>query len=307
MIKTALQPLQSRWITFLHNQEEVRTGSGNPQQQTQQQQVVDDFVDPYKDVDLDLMDDVTRKTLEATRDSMRKLHNDAKQSKEWQSRYDKLVAHQQQQLQQQQQQVKPQDKPAVPTFEDELYDTYIAKGFAPADAKRMVEINSPIFGRFADRTQKFVESRLAPLQSTIEMQKAEASFMEVESTGIFGSPEIKEAVWVQTQNMIEAGGEVNEQVIENLAIIANHKAGTQVTPQQRQVQPMHQQQQSIAGGTRFTYPGAGRSVQTVQPRIVTPALDPDTAAAIAATKAHMRGFMKPDNKPVRHQITRGGK
>lgn len=307
MIKNHLQPLQLSWSQVFHGEDDgsniqggglTKTTHGQPQQQQQ-----DDFIDPYKDIDFDLLDDTTRMTLEKTRDDMKKLHNDAKESRKWQSRYDS----QQVQLEQLKlQTAQPKDTTKPPTFHDELIATYTELGYSPDQAAQLAKVNGKVLEKFADRTQKYVESTIGPVANVAAVNQAASIFEAVESSGIMASPEVSESVWQQVEQLAKNGEQITDALIQNLAIIANfHSGQQQQITSQPPIKPIPMTIQH-QGGTRFSYPGAGRHVTVAAPRFQPKPLDPDTAAAVAATKTMMLQFGKQTNGKVKSTITRGG-
>lgn len=290
-----------------NGQQQQQQGDPNGQQQQQQPQSALDTID------LDLLDDNTRAAVERARAELTTAMQQAHQARDYQSRYDRLVAEQQRSQQQQQQQVQREDQ-KQPTFEEELEATYIAEGIPPAQAKAHAKLNAKIFGKFSDRVTGFVDGRVAPVAGSVAMNNASLMFQDaLQQSQRLQDPDVAQRVWEAVEATVRQGGQVSNDMIENLSKIYHvdiseargHNGGNRGTPM---FQPQHQQQQQIIqnGSTRHTFPGAGHLAVRTQPQRPTGSdLDPETAAAVAATKVAMGNSFSWANNS-KGKVSRGG-
>lgn len=296
---------------------------GNQGQQQQNQNQQQELESPFKGIDLNLLDDQTRQSIQRAEAQLKDFHGRANQASIYQSEKDKVTAQLQlaqqslQQLQNQsQQQQARQQQQAEPTFEEELTQTYIEGGLQPDQAKAAAAMQAKILGRFGNRFQQQQDQRFAPIIGNVVDSNTQRAFQEAiatDSHGLFQNQELAQKVWEQAEQLKQQGQLVSPQVLHNLARIYSFdmqssgglpQGNAQPFQQQQFLQPPMQQNQQ----TRFTFPGALSHVkqpnQQQQDNV-----DPETQAAMAATVSGWA--VKPaafknvqSNSQVR--ITRGG-
>jgi hypothetical protein len=228
-IGTLLQPLQKGSVSFFfegddggsritggtggnnHQQSSGDTSGangGNNQQQNQQQQQPP--VDPFKDIDLELLAEPERNAVIAARAELTRLNAIAQTAQSFQSRYDQTAAelarlkaaptgNQQQQQNGNQQQQEPL------TFEQELKEIYISEGVPADQAGPLAKLNAKVFGRFAAKTSTVINNAVGPLADTVAMREVTATFNEVSTDPLTGkyfrnlrSPSKCGTVWKRT-------------------------------------------------------------------------------------------------------------
>lgn len=263
------------------------TGDGK-EKQTEEPEVVD----PFKDIDLDLLDENTRKAILAAREELKKVPAMIKQTRGFQSSYDKAMAELQRlqtASQQQQQQPKKEDEPQ--TLEEQIAADYMAEGVDEASAKRAARILAKTLGRTAGATQKYIQEQVQPVAISASLTEATQNFSQAQNSDrrIAEHPEVAQAVWERVEAAAKEGKVLSPQMIANIGkvIFQDHlDAGTiKITPTPPPVTKTTPDQ-----STRFTFPGATHQKPTARPfqQSSTDELDPETAAAVLVTKNLMR-------------------
>lgn len=281
-------------------------GSGDFQgrQQPQQQQGGNqEPPDPFKDLDLDLLDPATRSAIERGRTEMARLNGQAKLASSFQSDRDRLKAeHEKLQqslhsMQNQQRQHQQQQQRQEPTFEDELIDNLVANGLTPEQAKGAAKLQMGMFERFERRFEGKIGQRLAPVVGQVFDQQAQGAFEEAKQNDHFGAmdiPEVAEAVWKNISELAQQGRQVTPEVAENLTAIYYSRylreTGGQM-PTNGEHQSRQQQSQRpnlpppVNTNTRYSYPGAGIHARPPQQQQKGTPVSADEAVAMAATTA----------------------
>lgn len=274
-------------------QQDSERGGGNQQQQQQTPP------DPFKDLDLDLMDPAAREAITNARTEMARLHGRANEASKFQSERDKLL-HQNGQYQQAMEQLKgrtqqqqQQQQPA--TLEEELMQMLVATGMTEAQAKSAAAYQAKMLEKFGTRLEDNIGKRFAPIVGNVVEQNVHAAFNTVRSQdnlGMLDINEVAQATYENLQAIAQRGDLVSPQVAENLASIYYIKylrEHPEVSPNMQQQQ---QQQQDYPNGngnvnTRFTFPGAGHHARTPESQGSTtskkPVYSAEEQAAMAAT------------------------
>jgi hypothetical protein len=294
------------------------TGQGDGQQQQgdgQPSQTEGTFVSPFKDVDRSLLDDVARQAIEKAEVEMQKLHTEAQQKREFQSRHDRLLAQNGQLTSTLQSLQKPtQAATTQQTTEQYLVQYYLDQGIPEANAKSLAKLNAPLQDKMKRETAAEVEERIlakvAPFAASTALQHASSTFQQVMSDdpARMYTDEVKEFAWSKVKESLDAGQVVSSDIIRGLAdigyaqLLRQGKIKPPETFQQPQ-RPMNPNQQT----SRFNFPGAGgnhapaQRQQQANPNV---SLDPETAAAIAATTASWPGQKHNDKNPFNLRVTR---
>lgn len=256
---------------------------------------------PFADIDKDLLDDKTREAITKAEQQFATIANQAKQSRDFQSRFDQTKA----ELDRLQNQVtrgeipsRQQQQAAPATFQDEIFQEYLANNIPEPQAKQLAAMNAKLYDRHAQRITGQIQQNMMPVISNVVDNNARDAFASVQANdrlGIFQNEEVAQQLWDRTQAMAKEGTLVTPEVVQNLGRIywaqSIEKNGmpTSVNQQQQQQQPMDGFSQNGGNGqqqqTRFTYPGAGMSVRPLQFQNNNRPVDAETAAAIGATVA----------------------
>lgn len=298
-MKNHLQPLQSEsnsWADALrakmrpHYEDDAGKKLEGQQQQQQQDVKVET---PFDKIDMDLLDDATKGQVEKAKADFIRVQAEATSFK---TKADQADAYQKelQQLQtgmRHQQQTQQQQQNQPPSFEQRIEKMYIDEfGATPEQAKQHAKIQGRIAREMGTDVRQFVDGRVGPLAGNIAMQEASQEFAALDYHPEVGeilrdNPELKQTMWEKTTAYVEAGNQVTNDFLVNLAKIVSfgHNSGSQRTTV---TQPALQQQQ--VQGTRYTFPGAGHSVKTPIRGVQQTQMDPETAAAAEQTRLMMK-------------------
>lgn len=300
-------------------QQQQQQQQAPPPGQQQQQQQAPPPPDPFKDIDLNMLDETTRNAIVTGRTEIARLHGRALTASQLQSERDKLLhanGQYQQQLQhaQSQRPKQQQQQQAEPTMEDKLCEMLMATGLTETQARPAAKYQASMLDMFGATMEAKIGQRFAPVVGNVMQQNAVAAFNEVKSKdelGILQIPEVAEAVYQSLNDMSARGEMATSQVAENLAAIYYYKhirenGGTpNMTPNIPQPPAPPQVQQ-----TRFTYPGAGIHARPpLQQNNGPAAMTAEESVALAATTAawpvQPKGFQQ--NTP-QHKVfvTRNG-
>lgn len=321
---------QSEPLQWLQNEEQqqhegsvgdANDANLNQNANNQQQQQNAEFVDPWKDVDLDLLPAEVRDTIEKGRNELKKLHGENASARKMQSQFDMQQAEiarlskdlQTKNGQQQQQQQQKKGDPV----EEMLREQYSAQGFDDATTKNLIKVNAPIMRAMQAQILEQVGTGFAPLANAVTEGRALEAFESVRQTDRLGWSrinEVQEQVWQNVQAMQKRGELVDPQVVNNLARIhfsayveehgfpanGQETEHQQTQPIFRPLPPMNNNNGNI-NAPQFTFPGYGSGGNHAQPALNRGAqqvMDPETRAAVAATVQHW---------PVQPKEFKGGK
>lgn len=298
---------ETKW-TFVAPDDGGSGGSGGGQQQQQQQQQT--VPDPFKDLDLDLLDDASKAAIEKARGDFKTLHDEAKQKQSYQSEADRLKVELQRlqtEGQQKQQQQQQNGKQTERTFVDDVYDMLVNRGVAPAEAKKAAELQAEITGTAIAKNNEQIQKDLAPTFATIAEQQLTNSFQSamMQVPAMQEHPELAQAVWEQAQEATKAGVKLSPAALVDLSKI--HYYNLTQEGKIKTAIPMVQQQQQ-QNQQRLTFPGAGSVVARPQTVITgKTAVNADTQAALDAINTQMKNW-SPTGKTTTSsvKITRGG-
>lgn len=289
------------WQPFIEQQQQEE-----PEQKVDDKKEEEDFDDPFKGVDMDILDDATKAKIETARAKLATVAKSNKEATDWRA---KEVAMQKQiddirkQSNPQQQQ---QQQNKTPTLEDEVFQAFKEAGLDDATAKANTKIQMTILGKFGGRMGNNIEQHLIPLQQQTNENAASNMFEEVRSSDSrMQNDEIAQDVWERVEKMVAAGHLPTPEVIRNFGKLAfvDFMEKNPNTPLPKIQPPIKLQSQS----TRHTFPGAGHSTRLPQQQQSTDdSLDEETRDAIAATvggwPVKPKGFDKTDKKVF---VTRG--
>lgn len=302
--KIQIQPLPEQpdhqvWQAFKQQQQQEPPAAGTADP--------NEIQDPFKGIDLDLLDDATRAKIVEAQKSFATIAKDAKEATGLRAQ----ASVHQAEIEKIRSQAIPtplQKQSASPTFEDEVRQSYIDAGITdPKVLEANVKLQMKMFDRFGARIGSTVGKALEPLQANDNNQLATLAFQEVRQTSAYmQNDEVAEAVWSKVQNMVNKGAAPDPAVVANFAKIAyvDFMEKNPNTPP-----PSPPQRTMTTQTTRLTFPGAGHSTQLPSARQVNnDPLDPETSAAVNATiglwPKHPKGF-DPKSVPGAMTITRG--
>lgn len=301
------------------------TGSppqNTPGQQQQQQSpaapVPPAAPNPFEGLDLDLLDDRTRRAVEESQRHLQSLQTQANQASTFQSESDRLktqLAETQRQVQeaadprnqqrQQQQQQQQQQEPL--TLEQETEQYYISQGIEAKMAQQLAKLNAPLFERIEKRTVEAVDKRYTPIVARTLEASATDAFQEAQMNdrmGAFQIPDIAQKVYDRAIEMSQRGQIVDANVLTSLSKIfyfdhleanggqlpnqnvVNGQIHLQTTP--APVMHPYPTNQPTNMNTRHTYPGAGNAPRLPAQRQSNeaPVMSADERAAMEATVSH---------------------
>lgn len=276
-----------------------REGEGPQQQQQQGQQQgqqQQQQTNPFEGIDLEMLDDETRRRIETAQQSFATVANQQQQLQQqiaqqaqlarlYQSRYDQLVSQRGGPDQQQQQQREL-------TLQQELEQLYVQEGIAPDQAKIAARMQGQILEKNNDRLQKQFAQQFAPYAQSAVQAQAHQAFQEAASSdrlGMFRDRNISQRVWDRVNELATNGQQVDTGFIQNLGRIymmeaiergevqiptVNQGSQQQQQPQQQQSPfipaPIPNQQQPMAGQASnvpmpvFGFPVAGPQQQATR-------------------------------------------
>lgn len=299
------------------------TGSppqNQPGQQQQQQEppAAPEIPDPFAGIDMDMLDDRTRREVQKAKDTFATVANTARQASTFQSEADRLktqLAETQRQVQEaadprtrtqpQQQQQQQQQEPL--TLEQETEQYYISQGIDAKMAQQLAKLNAPLFERIEKRTVEAVDKRYTPLVARTLEASATDAFQEAQMNdrvGAFQIPDIAQKVYDRAVEMSQRGQLVDANVLTSLSKIfyfdhleanggqfpsqnnVNGQIHLQTTP--APVMHPYPTNQPTNMNTRHTYPGAGNVPRLPAQRQTNdaPVMSADERAAMEATVSH---------------------
>lgn len=294
------QLAETPWQPFIEQQQQEE-----PEQKTDEKKEEPEYDDPFKDVDMDILDDATKAKIETARGKLATIAKTTKEASDWKTK----EAAMQKQIDDIRKQSNPhqqQQQSKTPTLEEEVYDAFKDAGLDDAAAKANTKIQMTILGKFGGRMGSNIEQHLIPLQQQTNENAASNMFEEVRSTDPrMQNDEIAQDVWDRVGKMVAAGHLPTPEVIRNFSKLAyvDFIDKNPNTPLPKIQPPIKLQSQS----TRHTFPGAGHSTRLpVQQQSTDDSLDEETRDAIAATVGGWpikpKGFDKADKKVF---VTRG--
>lgn len=261
--------------------------------------------DPFAGIDLDDLDEGTRKTIQDAQAKFATLQKEAeetkrialateKQAREWQGRYDKMQAD-----------IKKagggadaqQDKQNA--LLTQMEQTMIKRGVSPEQAKIQAPMMMEMMESYGTSLREQIGRELAPMAGSVMQQEATNAWNEAlskDKLGALQNPEIAKQVWANVQSLINTGQPITAAVVTNLRNMAwAEHVETNGVPPTTQPMPNYSQPPQLPNFGGGGYPGAG--VNPYQPAIVDPnaprtQVNSDTHAALAATFARM-GSIKP--------------
>lgn len=205
-----------------------------------------------------------------------------------------------QQLQGQQQQ---QQQKGEPTLEDKMRAHYKSVGVPDANIEGMMKLNAPLFQLMGEMTANHVAQVTAPLNARIQEQAVSAAFDEVTgSDPRFAIPEVAQAIWEKANSMAQKGIDVDAKLLLNTARIVYMEKmdDPKFAEKHASLLPSGTPTPSFMRPTnvtsRFTYPGAGAVNVPLKSNgrgNGIDELDPDTRAAVEATKKAMKSWTSP--------------
>lgn len=254
--------------------------------------------DPFKDIDLNLVDQATRDAIESARQTLKTNEGRVATATKLQSERDQLAAQvqkQQQDLQQlQSQSNRPtNDRGQDLTFEQELEQLYIAEGMEAPAAKRAAQVNAKVHTVALSRFEKRLGNQLAPVVGNVVESHARNAFEQAQESdqyGIFQNNEVAQRVWERSQQMAQQGEMPSAEVLLNFAKIYAWEHG--LTPNANPATPIPPSGDVLTRGnmnsnTKFTFPGASSGNHVRMPGTINgngnEPMDPETHAALAAT------------------------
>lgn len=270
------------------------TGDGNNPDPKQQKPNEDDeeFVDPFEGVDLDLLPEEARKAIEKAREDLKKVPKLVKQTRGFQSNYDKVQAELQrlQRASEQSQQQPPNDPNKELTEFDLIVKDYMEEGVPKEAAERAARIIMKHATRREGAIQQHIAKTVQPVAVSSSITEATQNFQQIAQLDKrLAIPEVAQKVWERVEKNAREGKVMSPDMISNLGKVFYMDALDAGEIKIEAPEPVRQQQQPDIN-TRFTFPGATASVQRPQTRTFssTDDLDPETAAAVAATAKLMR-------------------
>lgn len=269
-------------------QEDPNQPAGGQQQQQQQQQV--EPPDPFKGIDLDLLDDTTKAAITKAQGEFKTLHNDAKQKQTYQSELDRTKV-ELQRLQdevktgKQQQQQKQDDSTKTRTLADDAYDLLREAGIPEAEARKAAVLQAAISTKAIDTNNRHLEKALAPTFASVAETKLSNSFESamLQMPAMQEHPEtLAQSVWETAQAAVKNGVDMTPAAIIQLAKMQYFDLVQEGKIKPTTLAPVNNQQQQQQN--RLTFPGAGSMVQRPQVGTLTKAaVNSDTQAALDAT------------------------
>lgn len=260
--------------------------------------------DPFKQIDLDNLDDKSKKALETIQTNFATLQKATEQTqqqvRQFQSEKDKAVA----ELNRvrsaiqdpRQTQVDPQK-----AFASQVEALMVDNGVTPEAAKAQAPIMAKLLEAQRAAIMQEVGQGLQPVVSNVYAQQAENAYniaKSLDKTGAFAIPEVAQAIWDSCQQIAAERTQITPDTVKNLKAMhyLNHiekNGGNFATLQNNPGVPAVHPPMINTGG--FSYPGAQFHPTTPaaqDPNAARTVLDPGTRAALQS----IFGQMKPGHQ-----------
>lgn len=268
--------------------------------------------DPFKGIDLDSLDEETRKQVEAAKTEFATLQSQKAKAEEearkHQSEHDKAVA----ERNKLQQRLQPQAEPKQETTAERIQKQLEANGIDPTVAAKQAAVLGQVLDAERAEIKKQMGLDLAPVVNLTLMREATEAFNYARATDRAGwstNHEVCTAVWATAEQMVAEGRQVTADVITNLAGMhwlnyAQKNGGHFATLQPGQPQPGNGNpnyvQPTVPNMSTGGYPGSHlanvQMPQRIDPNAPKYQLDAATNAALEAVKAH---WSKDAGKPAK--------
>lgn len=243
-------------------------------------------IDPFAGIDLDDLDPGTRKVMEAAKNSFATLQKQAsdekkarehteKLSREFQGKYDQLVAQSSRQGQQQ------AEDPQVVLL-NKFTATLVAKGVTPEQAKIQAPLMLEMMQTYGESLKSEIGRDMAPFAGSVLQTEAHTAWqgaLQHDKFGALNVQEVADQTWAQVQTLVQQGQSVSAATIKNISsmFFMEHleKTGGQLPTPMTQPPPQLPNIGALRtpGGLAFRPP-------QVDPNAARTTLDPATNAAL---------------------------
>lgn len=255
--------------------------------------------DPWKKVDLDGLDDESRKAAEELKTQFATLQKEKEHNeqlaRQHQSEKDRLAA----ELDKLRKTAAQAPNQPEPTAAERIEARLLKGGVAPETAKAQAVLLADVLASESEILKQQLGSDLGPVVGITLKNQAERAFTVVQSTdttGAMGIPEVAQSVWNTCEQMVANGQQVDAETVKRLAgmHVYQHleKTGANFATLQNLGQPpvntgRPNPPQPPVINTGFNYPGANftpRIQTTPDPTAPRHMLDSSTQAALDAVK-----------------------
>lgn len=259
--------LEESWSSFLQQQQQAEPVSGDPAAAEALQGKKEGEVppDPFANIDLDELDEVQTKAIEAAKIQFATLQKEKaaiettlEKAKGVASRYQSEADRARAELQK----LQPRQEQQISAEEQAARELLIESGVKGEDLEKQVPFFTKMMQKSVAVAKQQIGADLGPMAGSVLNSSAEMAFNNARQTTQFlQDPAVAQEVWDKfVRPCIEQGQQVHPQAIADYAKIVWVDKGlyTQqqqpTNPQQPQPQPQPQVRQPNNGG--FTFPGA---------------------------------------------------